>query len=141
MQKVLSASGLSPEDLGKAILLQQGMLEAGATPEGIAACLQKTLLESDITLDQLAALMQLGLLQSNSLCPEDVKNTLMFDKVLGAAQAAKIIARKIKPEQMKLIEAAINSSSDGKLNYNYIYLCSCHLLDGKKNANGENKNY
>ena len=132
MQKVLSASGLSPEDLGKAILLQQGMLEAGATPEGIAACLQKTLLESDITLDQLAALMQLGLLQSNSLCPEDVKNTLMFDKVLGAAQAAKIIARKIKPEQMKLIEAAINSSSDGKLNYNYIYLCPCHLLDGKK---------
>merc|ERR1719394_642869 len=107
MQKILGASGLSPEDLGKAILLQQGMLEAGATPEGIAACLQKTLMESDITLDDIAALMQLGLLQSNSLCPDDVKNTLMFDKVLNAAQAAKIIARKIKPEQMKLLEAAV----------------------------------
>ena len=70
--------------------------------------------ESDITLDDIAALMQLGLLQSNSLCPEDVKNTLMFDKVLNAAQAAKIIARKIKPEQMKLLEAAVNSASDGK---------------------------
>merc|ERR1712223_1120918 len=128
MQKILSASGLSPEDLGKAILLQQGMLEAGATPEGIAACLQKTLLESDITLDQLAALMQLGLLQSNSLCPEDVKNTLMFDKVLGAAQAAKIIARKIKPEQMKLIEAAINSSSDAS---------GMNLINAMKNALGD----
>ena len=70
--------------------------------------------ESDITLDDIAALMQLGLLQSNSLCPEDVKNTLMFDKVLNAAQAAKIISRKIKPEQMKLLEAAVNSASDGK---------------------------
>lgn len=111
MQKILSASGLSPEDLGKAILMQQGMLDAGATPEGIANCLHKTLMESDISLDQLAALMQLGL--ANSLCPEDVRNTLMFDKVLGAAQAAKIIARKIKPEQMKLLEAAVCGSKDG----------------------------
>ena len=114
MQKILSASGLSPEDLGKAILLQQGMLDAGATPEGIASCLHKNLLESGISMDQLAALMQLGLMQSSELCPEDIRNTLMFDKVLGAAQAAKLIAKKIDPAQMKLLEAVVNASKEGK---------------------------
>ena len=39
---------------------------------------------------------------------------VFWEKVLNAAQAAKIIARKIKPEQMKLLEAAVNSASDGK---------------------------
>ena len=114
MQKILSVSGLSPEDLGKAILLQQGMLDAGATPEGVANCLHKTLMESDLSLDQLAALMQLGLLNSTSLCPDDVRNTLMFDKVLGAAYAAKILAKKIDPEQMKLLEASVSAAKDGK---------------------------
>ena len=55
------------------------MLDAGASPEGIANCLHKTLMESDLSLDQLAALMQLGLLNSSTLCPDDVRNTLMFD--------------------------------------------------------------
>lgn len=113
MQKILSASGLSPEDLGKAILLQQGMLDAGASFEGIANCMHKTLMESDISLDQLVALMQLGLMQSDSLCPDDIRNTLMFDKVLGAAAAAKILAKKISPKQMKLLQATVNSSKEG----------------------------
>ena len=117
MQKILSVSGLSPEDLGKAILLQQGMLDAGATPEGVANCLHKTLMESDLSLDQLAALMQLGLLNSTSLCPDDVRNTLMFDKVLGAAYAAKILAKKIDPEQMKLLEASVSAAKDGKYGF------------------------
>ena len=108
---------MSPEDLGKAILLQQGMLDAGATPEGIANCLHKALMESDISLDQLAALMQLGLMNSSSLCPEDIRNTLMLDKILGAAQAAKIIARKINPEQMKILQAAV-SGNDRKSKMN-----------------------
>ncbi len=114
MQKILSASGLSTEDLGKAILLQQGMLDAGASPENIASCMQKALLESNMTLEQLAALIQLGLTQSDTLCPEDIKNTLMFDKILGAAQAAKLIAKKISPDQMKLLEASVNASKEGE---------------------------
>ena len=91
------------------------MLDAGATPEGIANCLHKALMESDLSLDQLAALMQLGLMNSSSLCPEDIRNTLMLDKILGAAQAAKIIARKINPEQMKLLQAAVSAAADRKL--------------------------
>merc|ERR1719412_3120898 len=113
MQKILSVCGLSPEDLGKAILLQQGMLDAGATPAEIANCMHKTLMESDLSLDQLAALMQLGLMNSTSLCPDDVRNTLMFDKVLGAAYAAKILSKKIDPEQMKLLEASVSGAKDG----------------------------
>ena len=95
-------------------LSSSGMLDAGASPEGIANCLHKTLMESDLSLDQLAALMQLGLLNSSTLCPDDVRNTLMFDKVLGAAYAAKILAKKIDPEQMKLIEASVSGAKDGK---------------------------
>ena len=90
------------------------MLDAGVTPEGIASCLHKNLMESDISLDQLVALMQLGLMNSSSLCPEDIKNTLMLDKILGAAQAAKIICRKINPEQMKLLQAAVSAGGDDR---------------------------
>lgn len=114
MQKILSASGLSPVDLGKAILLQQGMLDAGATPEGIANCLHKALMESDMSLDQIMALMQLALTNSSILSADDIRNTLMFDKILGAAQAAKIIAKKISPEQMKLLEASVSAAKEGK---------------------------
>ena len=89
------------------------MLDAGATPADIANCMHKTLMESDLSLDQLAALMQLGLMNSTSLCPDDVRNTLMFDKVLGAAYAAKILSKKIDPEQMKLLEASVSGAKDG----------------------------
>ena len=104
------------------------MLDAGASPEGIANCLHKTLMESDLSLDQLAALMQLGLLNSSTLCPDDVRNTLMFDKVLGAAYAAKILAKKIDPEQMKLIEASVSGAKDGKLFLALkIYFKKCYI--------------
>ena len=46
MQKVLSATGLSPEHLAKALVMQKAMLDAGATSEHVANCMQKALLES-----------------------------------------------------------------------------------------------
>ena len=120
MQKILSASGLSTEDLGKAILLQQGMLDAGASPENIASCMQKAMAESNLTLEQLASLIQLGLLNSDTLCPDDIRNTLKFDKILGAAQAAKLLAKKISPEHMKLLEASVNASKEGNFLSTYV---------------------
>ncbi len=46
MQKVLSATGLSPEHLAKALVMQKAMLDAGASSEHVANCMQKALLES-----------------------------------------------------------------------------------------------
>ena len=105
MQKVLTSSGLSIEDLGKAAILQQAMLEAGASPENIAECLQRTLMESGVSLEHLATLMEIELKSSSSLCPEDIRNILHFDKILGGARAAKLISRKLNPDQLKLLEA------------------------------------
>jgi len=34
---------------------------------------------------------------------------------LSAAQAAKVIVKKLKPEDLKLLEATVNSSAEGKL--------------------------
>jgi hypothetical protein len=50
MQKVLSATGLSPEHLAKALIMQKAMLDAGATSENVANCMQKALLESGVSL-------------------------------------------------------------------------------------------
>ena len=48
VQKVLTASGLSAEEMGKAALVQKAMLDGGASPANVAECLKKTLLESGI---------------------------------------------------------------------------------------------
>ena len=52
MQKVLSATGLSPEHLAKALIMQKAMLDAGASCENVASCMQKALLESGFYLGQ-----------------------------------------------------------------------------------------
>ena len=36
-----------------------------------------------------------------------------FERVLSAAQAAKVIVKKLKPEDLKLLEATLNSSAEG----------------------------
>ena len=107
MQKILTASGLSAEDLAKTAILQQAMIDAGASPENVAECLQRTLMESGVSLEHLATLMEIELKSSSSLSPEDIKNILHFDKVLGGAMAAKLISRKLKPDQLKLLEAIV----------------------------------
>ena len=64
MQKILSASGISPEDLGKAILLQNAMAEAGASSDCIAACMHRTLIESGLSLEHVITLMEIELINS-----------------------------------------------------------------------------
>jgi hypothetical protein len=36
-----------------------------------------------------------------------------FERVLSAAQAAKLIVKKLKPEELKLLEATLNASTEG----------------------------
>ena len=105
MQKLLTNSGLTMEDLGKAAILQQAMLDAGVPPEKVAECLQRTLVESGVSLEHLATLMEVELKSSSTLCPEDIRNILHFDKVLGGANAAKLISRKLNTDQLRLLEA------------------------------------
>jgi plasmid maintenance system antidote protein VapI len=112
MQKLLTSSGLSIDDLGKAALLQQALIDAGVPPEKVAECLQRTLMESGVSLEHLASLMEIELKSSSSLCPEDIKNILHFDKVLGGATAAKLISRKLNPEQQKLLVALVGGEGN-----------------------------
>ena len=114
MQKILSASGLSAEDLAKAAILQQALLDAGVSPENVAGCLQRTFIESGLSLEHLATLMEIELKSSAALCPQDIRNTLHFDKILGGAMAAKLISRKLKPDQLKLLEAIVQGGTGGK---------------------------
>ena len=105
------------DDLGKAAILQQAMLDAGASPENIAECLQRTLMESGVSLEHLATLMEVELKSSSSLCPDDIRNILHFDKLLGGASAAKLISRKLNTDQLKLLQAIVQGG-DGM----YFYL-------------------
>ena len=113
MQKILLTSGLTAEDLGKAAILQQALLDAGVSPENVAECLQRTLTESGVSLEHLATLMEIELKSSSSLCPEDIRNILHFDKILGGAMAANLITRKLNPDQLKLLEAIVQGG-EGK---------------------------
>ena len=112
MQKVLTASGLSAEDLGKAVLVQQAMLDSGASPQNVTDCLKKTLLESAVSLEHLVTLMEIELKASGGmLSPEDIRNTLHFEKVLGAAGTAKLLSKKLSPESLKLLQAALQGDN------------------------------
>ena len=42
-------------------------------------------------------------------------NIPRFERVLSAAQAAKVIVKKLKPEELRLLEATLNASSEGKV--------------------------
>jgi len=115
MQKILSASGLSPEDLGKAFLLQNAMIEAGASAENVASCMHRTLLESGISLEHLITLMEIELkaAMAKGLSGKDVMRTLQFERILGASSTAKRIMRKINPEALKLMEATVKKQMPG----------------------------
>ena len=117
MQKLLTSSGLTVEDLGKAAILQQALLDAGVPPEKVAECLQRTLVESGVSLEHLATLMEIELKSSSTLCPEDIRNILHFDKVLGGANAAKLISQKLNTNQLRLLEALGAGGNRKNLNY------------------------
>ena len=75
-------------------------------------CLKKTLLESGMSLEQLVTLMEIELMASGgALSPQDITNVLHFEKVLSAAGPAKLLAKKLSPETMKLIQAALQGDS------------------------------
>jgi len=116
MQKILSASGLSPEDLGKAFLLQNAMIEAGASPENVANCMHRTLIESGISLEHLITLMEIELkaAMAKGLTPTDVVKFLQFEKIMGAGSSAKRIMRRINPEALRLMEATVKKQVPGK---------------------------
>eukprot|EP00090_Calanus_glacialis_P025317 TRINITY_DN39537_c0_g1_i1.p1 TRINITY_DN39537_c0_g1~~TRINITY_DN39537_c0_g1_i1.p1 ORF type:complete len:1272 (+),score=291.20 TRINITY_DN39537_c0_g1_i1:133-3816(+) len=116
MQKILSASGLSPEDLGKAFLLQNAMIEAGASPENVANCMHRTLIESGISLEHLITLMEIELkaAMAKGLTPTDVVRILHFEKIMGASSSAKRIMRRINPEALRLMEATVKKQVPGK---------------------------
>jgi alkylhydroperoxidase/carboxymuconolactone decarboxylase family protein YurZ len=115
MQKILSISGLSPEDLGKAFLLQNAMIEAGASAENVANCMHRTLLESGISLEHLITLMEIELksAMAKGLSGKDVVRTLQFERILGASSTAKRILRKINPEVLRLMEATVQKHMPG----------------------------
>ena len=45
------------------------------------------------------------------LSADDIRNVLHFEKVLSAAGPAKLLAKKLSPETMKLIQAALQGDS------------------------------
>ena len=49
------------------------------------------------------------------MTPDDIRNVLHFEKVLSAAGPAKLLAKKLSPESMKLLQAALLGDS-GKWN-------------------------
>merc|ERR1719232_1425898 len=116
MQKILAASGLSPEDLGKAFLLQNCLIEAGASYENVANCMQRSLFESGISLEHLITLMEIELKAAlaKGITPNDVVKLLQFEKIIGASTSAKRIMRRINPEALKLIEATVQKQVPGK---------------------------
>ena len=116
MQKILAASGLSPEDLAKTFLLQNCLIEAGASPENVANCMQRTLLESGLSLEHLITLMEIELKAAlaKGITPNDVVKLLQFEKIIGASSTAKRIMRRINPEALKLIEATVKKAVPGK---------------------------
>jgi hypothetical protein len=138
IQKILAASGLSPEDLGKAFLLQQAMIEAGASSENVAACMHRTLLESGVSLEHLITLMEIelkaALASKNSggcLSGQDVLRALQFERILGAGGSAKRILRKINPEALRLMEATVRKSMPGSNP-----LANSNLMEAMKGALG-----
>ena len=134
MQKILSVSGLSPEDLGKAFLLQQAMVDAGASPENVAGCMHRTLLESGISLEHLITLMEIELkaaMAKGGLTGQDVMRTLQFERILGASGSAKRILRKINPEALRLMEATVRKSMPG-----CSPLTNSNLMEAMKGALG-----
>ena len=117
MQKILAASGLSPEDLGKAFLLQNCLIEAGASLENVATCMHRTLLESGVSLEHLITLMEIELkaaMAVKGITPNDVVKLLQFEKIIGASTSAKRIMRRINPEALRLIEATVQKQVPGK---------------------------
>jgi len=116
MQKILSASGLSPEDLGKAFLLQNAMIEAGASAENVANCMHRTLIESGISLEHLITLMEIELkaAMAKGLTPSDVVRVLHFEKIMGASSSAKRLMRRMNPEALRLMEATVKKQVPGK---------------------------
>ena len=43
-----------------------------------------------------------------------IRNTLHFEKVLNAAGSASLLAKKLSPESLKLLQAALDGDSGGK---------------------------
>ena len=115
MQKILSASGISPEDLGKAILLQNAMADAGASSDCIAACMHRTLIESGLSLEHVITLMEIELkgALSRGLSGQDIIRTLKFEKILGASSSAQRMLRKVNPEALRLMEATLKKKAPG----------------------------
>jgi hypothetical protein len=116
MQKVLAACGLSPDDLGKAFLLQNAMIEAGASPENVANCMHRTLMESGISLEHMITLMEIELKASlaKGLTASDIVRVLQFDKILGASSFARRVMRRINPEALRLMEATVRKQVPGQ---------------------------
>ena len=53
--------GLDPDDMGKAVLLQKALLEAGASPERIAEAMKGSLVRSGMSLEHMLTMMAIGL--------------------------------------------------------------------------------
>ena len=63
-------------------------------------------------MEQLVTLMEIELKAGGGvLSADDIRNVLHFEKVLSAAGPAKLLAKKLSPETMKLIQAALQGDS------------------------------
>ena len=97
-------------------LLQNCLIEAGASYENVANCMHRSLLESGISLEHLITLMEIELKAAlaKGITPNDVVKLLQFEKIIGASTSAKRIMRRINPEALKLIEATVQKQVPGK---------------------------
>ena len=121
MQIIFGASGLSPDDLGKAILLQNEMIEVSASPEKVSNCTNHTLLNSSMSLKHLITLMEIELKAALCLKPRDIIKTLQFEKMIGAGNAAKRILKRMDPEATHLMEATVKAGGNpGETNANIL---------------------
>ena len=85
--------------MGKAVLLQKALLEAGASPERIAEAMKGSLVRSGMSLEHMLTMMAIGLKSTAAsggkslLSARDVATMLRFERDLGAGSAATMILR------------------------------------------------
>ncbi|TRY61422.1 hypothetical protein TCAL_14991 [Tigriopus californicus] len=118
LENALSLSGLSDEDVAKAMLVQKTLAAAGVSPEALAQVmlLQKALADSGATPDEIASILSQAIgnglsdkqiedimgkvLQNKNLSAEEVENMMKLQKNLKAGTLSK---SGITPEAMNQI--------------------------------------
>jgi hypothetical protein len=102
VEKAMAASGASPEDIAKILLIQTALRAKGVPPDVIAAALNKILKDSSDQAGILAAVE--AALQNNDLSLDEVNKVLAMSKALDGGKV-----RGMKDLQKMLDDCTVDS--------------------------------